>query len=105
MPHRTLNGMSETVSFRTSRTERKLTKIFVQLAALGVALDNGHAPGNEDKNNGRNSLSGTSRHARRGWSPFQELVRPAGIEPATCGFEARRSIQLSYGRTKLFEAL
>ena len=29
------------------------------------------------------------------------LVRPARLERAACGFEVRRSIQLSYGRIRL----
>lgn len=28
----------------------------------------------------------------------KSLVRPAGLEPATCGLEVRCSIRLSYGR-------
>jgi hypothetical protein len=29
-------------------------------------------------------------------------IRPAGLEPATCGLEVRCSIQLSYGRKLRF---
>lgn len=38
-------------------------------------------------------------------SQSKQVVRPAGIEPATYGFEARRSIQLSYGRTTTVQSL
>ena len=31
---------------------------------------------------------------------FKEVVRPAGLEPATFCLEGRRSFQLSYGRVR-----
>jgi hypothetical protein len=50
---------------------------------------------------GTGTRTGTNRawrEVRRRGSPRQDVVRLAGVEPATLGLEVRRSIQLSYRR-------
>ncbi len=36
---------------------------------------------------------------REVYDPSEEMVSPAGLEPAACGLGNRRSIRLSYGDT------
>ncbi len=71
------------------------------------------APGHLRDAVNRGSLSGTvtktvTREAaveEKSLQPVDSLVRPEGLEPPTLGSEVRCSIQLSYGRTWLFETL
>ena len=71
------------------------------------------APGHLRDSVNRGSLSGTvtktvtSLEGKREekMPPIDYLVRPEGLEPPTLGSEVRCSIQLSYGRIPLFQAL
>jgi hypothetical protein len=68
-----------------------------------------HAPGHLRDTVNRGSLSGTVTSQEGEWEkemqPVDSVVRPEGIEPPTLGSEVRCSIQLSYGRTWLFQTL
>jgi hypothetical protein len=48
-----------------------------------------------------------SERMRKCWRAVRRerrrMARPAGLEPAAYGFEVRRSIQLSYGRTSVHD--
>ena len=67
------------------------------------------APGHLRDAVNRGSLSGTVTNQEgeqeEKMQPIDLLVRPEGLEPPTLGSEVRCSIQLSYGRTRLFQTL
>ena len=71
------------------------------------------APGHLRDAVNRGSLSGTVTKTVTGlewkWEekmqPVDYMVRPEGIEPPTPGSEVRCSIQLSYGRIQILQAL
>ena len=71
------------------------------------------APGHLRDAVNRGSLSGTvtktvtnlEGEREEEMQPVDYMVRPEGLEPPTPGSEVRCSIQLSYGRTWLFQTL
>jgi hypothetical protein len=51
------------------------------------------------------TVTGQEEEREEEMQPIDGVVRPEGIEPPTLGSEVRCSIQLSYGRTWLFQTL
>ncbi len=88
-------------SLRDEQADRNSFTGGVYQALQRRAASPGEPPGRASLQ--ENALTGgvypVTKNSRAPESSKLCMVRPAGIEPATYGFEARRSIQLSYGRT------